>query len=206
MYSLMILGQLLMLLTSLWMLKAWRIKDDAPGWYAAAFCSGLLIASFAGSVLLSQVIDLTPMYWFKQLALYAAFPFLSFVLVSHIFSIDWQREAWGRILLGVCGIYWLCQQTQNLEYLLMASALISTIAMMKLLLGQNSKICSKQVSLTLSVATFSCLIIILTGLTQGQNNPNPVLQNLTFQYPQELGLGLLLAAINRSLFLKFKSQ
>lgn len=75
MYSLMILGQLLMLLTSLWMLKAWRIKDDAPGWYAAAFCSGLLIISFSGSVLLAQVIDLTPMYWFKELALYAAFHF-----------------------------------------------------------------------------------------------------------------------------------
>lgn len=202
----MILGQLLMLLTSMWMLKAWRIKDDAPGWYAAAFCSGLLIASFSGSVLLSQVIDLTPMYWFKQLALYAAFPFLSFVLVAHIFVIDWQREAWGRILLGVCGIYWLCQQTQNLDYLLMVSAVVSTVAMMKLLLGQNSGVCSKQASLTLSVATFSCLIIILSGLTGAQNSPNSVLQSLTFQWPQELGLGLLLVAINRAFFLKFKTQ
>lgn len=197
-----------MLLTSIWMLKAWRIKDDAPGWYAAAFCSALLIGSFAGSVLLAQVIDLTPMYWFKQLALYAAFPFLSFVLVSHIFAIDWQREAWGRILLGVCGIYWLCEQTRSLDYLLIASAVVSTLAMMKLLLGSASgsevKICSKQASLALSIATFASLIIVLNAASALQSNANPVLHELSIQWPQELGLGLLLVAINRSLFLKFK--
>lgn len=201
----MILGQLLMLLSSIWMLKAWRIKDDAPGWYAAAFCSALLIGSFSGSVLLAQVIDLTPMYWFKQLALYAAFPFLSFVLVSHIFAINWQREAWGRILLGVCGIYWVCQQTQNLDYLLMISAVVSTIAMMKLLLGQGSAVCSKQASLALSVATFASLIVVLNAASSLQNNNNPVLQELSAQWPQEFGLGLMLIAINRTLYLKFKS-
>lgn len=200
-----------MLLTSLWMLKAWRIKDDAPGWYSAVFCSALLIGSFSGSVLLAQVIDLTPMYWFKQLALYAAFPFLSFVLVSHIFSIDWQREAWGRILLGVCGIYWLCQQTQSLDYLLIASVVISTLAMMKLLLGSGSntdsetKVCSKQASLALSMATFASLIVVLNTASALQSNTNPVLQELSAQWPQEFGLGLLLLAINRALFLKFKS-
>jgi hypothetical protein len=105
-------GQLLMLLASLWMLKTWQPKDETPGWYAAAFCSGLLITSFAVSSLLTHIIELTPMFWFEQLAFYAAFPLLTFVLLALAFKIDWPKEAWGRILLGVCGIYWFSANSQ----------------------------------------------------------------------------------------------
>lgn len=201
---LIIVGHILLLLSALWMLKAWRISDDVPGWYAAAFCSGLLVASFSGSVLLAQIIDLTPMYWFKQLALYAAFPLLSFVLLALVFSINWPREAWGRILLGVCAIYWIAQQTQHLDYLLMVCALLSLIAMMKLLLKTQGS--SMQANITLTVGVFACLIIVLNGLANiNATHVNPanmsteVIVDLTTQWPQELGLGLLLIAINRTL-------
>jgi len=198
--GLTIAGQLLMLLTALWMLKTWQPKDDKPGWFAAVFCSGLLITSFAASHLLSQVIDLTPMYWFKQLAFYAAFPLLSFVLLALVFSIDWPKEAWGRILLGVCGIYWLCQQTQYLNVLLIATALISSFALAAVMLNKTAGICSKQANLAMSIAALASLIIVLNQVPN-----NPVAAELAAQWPLELGLGLLLAAINRGLFLKFKA-
>lgn len=190
-----------MLLASVWMLKTWAPKDEKPGWFAAAFCSGLLIVSFAASTLLTHVIELSPMFWFEQLAFYAAYPLLSFVLLALAFNIDWPKEAWGRILLGVCGIYWICQQTQNLDYLLAASALISSFAVAKLLLGKTSGTCPKQANLALSVASLASLIIILHSL-----KANPIATELASKWPLELALGLLLIAINRSLFLQHKSQ
>lgn len=200
-FTLTLIGQLLMLLVSVWMLKSWPPKDEAPGWFSAAFCSGLLIFSFAASNLLTHVIDLTPMYWFKQLAFYAAFPLLSFVLLALVFKIDWPKEAWGRILLGVCGIYWVCQQTQSLHYLLAASALISSFAIAKLLLSKTAGVCVKQANLTLSVAAFASLVILLHSLAA-----KPVAAELAAKWPLELGLGLLLAAINRGLFFKQRSS
>lgn len=200
MYILMISGQLLMLLTSIWMLKTWRPTDEAPGWYAAVFCSGLLIGSFAGYSLIAQVVELTPMFWFEQLALYAAYPFLAFVLVALKLNIDWPKEAWGRILLGICGIYWLCQQTHTLNYLLIASALISSLAIAALLLTKAAGVCMKQANLVLSVAVFASLIVVLNNIN---SNANPVVQDLANQWPLELGLGLLVAAINRGLYLRY---
>ena len=190
-------GQLLMLITAAWMLKTWPPKDEKPGWFAAAFCSGLLIASFAASRLLTHVIELTPMFWFEQLAFYAAYPLLSFVLLALAFNIDWPKEAWGRILLGVCGIYWICSQTHNLDYLLAASAVISSLAMAKLLLNKTAGICPKQANLALSVASLASLIIILHSLRD-----NPIASELAEKWPVELALGLLLAAMNRGLLLK----
>ncbi len=190
-----------MLLASIWMLKFWPPKDEKPGWFAAAFCSGLLIFSFAASSLLTHVIELTPMYWFEQLAFYAAFPLLSLVLLALVFKLNWPKEAWGRILLGVCGIYWVCQQTQNLNYLLVASAVISSISIGKLLLNKAAGICSKQANLALSVASLASLIIILHSITA-----NPVAAELAEKWPLELALGLLLIAINRALFLKQTKQ
>jgi hypothetical protein len=198
-------GQLLMLFTALWMLKTWQPKDGVPGWYAAAFCSGLLITSFAASSLLAHVIELTPMFWFKQLAFYAAFPLLSFVLLALSFKVDWPKEAWGRILLGVCGIYWLCQQTQNLSYLLTASALISSFAIARILLNKASGICMKQANLALSIVAFSSLILVLHSASSNMD-VNPVAQDLAAQWPIELALGLLLAAINRTFVLRLKAQ
>lgn len=199
--ALAITGQLLMLFTAAWMLKTWPPKDDKPGWFAAAFCSGLLIASFAASSLLTHIIELTPMFWFEQLAFYAAYPLLSFVLLALAFNIDWPKEAWGRILLGVCGIYWICSQTHNLDYLLAASAVISSLAMAKLLLNKTAGICPKQANLALSVASLASLIILLHSL-----KTNPVAAELASKWPLELALGLLLLAINRSLFLRHKNQ
>lgn len=199
--GLTIAGQLLMLLTALWMLKTWQPKDEKPGWFAAVFCSGLLITSFAASHLLSQVIDLTPMYWFKQLAFYAAFPLLSFVLLALAFSIDWPKEAWGRILLGVCGIYWLCQQTHHLNTLMIVSAALSCVALAAVMLNKSAGICSKQSNLAISVAALASLTIVLNQVPK-----NPVSAELAAQWPLELGLGLLLAAINRGLFLKQQGQ
>jgi hypothetical protein len=200
-FTLTLIGQLLMLLVSAWMLKSWPPKDEAPGWFSAAFCSGLLIFSFAASRLLTHIIELTPMYWFEQLAFYAAFPLLSFVLLALAFNIDWPKEAWGRILLGVCGIYWVCQQAQGLHYLLAASALISSFAIAKLLLSKTAGVCVKQANLTLSVAAFASLVILLHSL-----DANPVAAELAAKWPLELALGLLLAAINRGLFLKQSSS
>jgi hypothetical protein len=200
-FTLTLIGQLLMLLVSVWMLKSWPPKDEAPGWFSAAFCSGLLIFSFAASNLLTHVIDLTPMYWFEQLAFYAAFPLLSFVLLALVFKIDWPKEAWGRILLGVCGIYWVCQQTQSLHYLLAASALISSFSIAKLLLSKTAGVGVKQANLALSVAAFASLVILLHSLAA-----NPVAAELAAKWPLELGLGLLLAAINRGLFLKQRNS
>lgn len=196
-----IIGQLLMLLAAVWMLKTWRPQDEQPGWFAAAFCSGLLVFSFAASSLLTYIIDLKPMLWFEQLAFYAAFPLLSFVLLALAFKLDWPKEAWGRILLGVCGIYWLCQQTQNLSYLLVASALISSFSIAKILLSKTAGICVKQANLTLSVSALASLVIILHSL-----EGNPVAAELAAKWPLELALGLLLCAINRAFFLKLKNH
>ena len=166
-----------------------------------AVTSGLLIFSFAASVLLTYVIELTPMFWFKQLAFYAAFPLLSFVLLALAFNINWPKEAWGRILLGVCGIYWVCEQTQSLHYLLAASAVISSLAIAKLLLNKAEGVCVKQANLALSVAAFSSLIIVLHSLVG-----NPVAAELAAKWPLELALGLLLLAVNRALLLKHRNQ
>lgn len=190
-----------MLLASLWMLRTWKLTNDAPGWYSAAFCSGLLIVSFAASSLLTLFIELTPIFWFEQLAFYAAYPLLSFVLLALAFNIDWPKESWGRILLGVCGIYWVCQQTQNLSYLLVASALISSLAIARLLINQASGICTKQANLTLSVASLASLIIILHSLSG-----NPIATELAAKWPLELALGLLLCAINRAFVLNLKAR
>lgn len=192
-FTLTVVGQLILLLTSIWMLKTWLPKEGVPGWFSAVFCSGLLIGSFSGSYLLSQVIDLTPMFWFEQLALYAAFPFLSFVLVALAFQIDWPKEAWGRILLGVCGIYWLCQQTQTLEALLFASAALSSLAMTKLLLKLD---CLKQTGLLLSITVLSSLTVFANSFSMGV---------ISTYLPLELALGLLLLVINRTLYLKIKA-
>ncbi len=198
-----LIGQLIMLLASIWMLKTWAPKDDKPGWFSAVFCSGLLIGSFAAYSLIAQVIQLNPMFWFEQLALYAAFPLLSFVLLALVFKIDWPKEAWGRILLGVCGIYWLCQQTQNLNSLLAISVVISTLAMAKLLFTATGN-CQKQANLALSVAALASVIIVLNSLAA--STTSPVAIELAAKWPVELGLGCLLAAINRSFVLKLKAN
>ena len=191
-FTLTIIGQFILLLTSIWMLKTWLPKEGVQGWFSAVFCSGLLIGSFSGSYLLAQVIDLTPMFWFEQLALYAAFPFLSFVLLALAFQIDWPKEAWGRILLGVCGIYWLCQQTQTLDFLLSASALISSLAIIKLLLNAN---CLKQAGLLFLIAASSSIVVAANSFS---------IEIITTYLPLELALGLLLVVINRTLYLKIK--
>jgi hypothetical protein len=196
-----IAGQLIMLLAAVWMLKTWPPKDEAPGWFSAAFCSGLLIVSFAASSLLTHVIELTPMFWFEQLAFYAAFPLLSFVLLALAFKIDWPKEAWGRILLGVCGIYWVCQQTQSLHYLLAASAVICCLAIAKLLLNKAAGICVKQANLALSVAAFASLVIILHSLAG-----NPVAAELAAKWKLELELCLLIVEFNRAILLNHKVQ
>lgn len=193
-----------MLLVSIWMLKTWAPKDDKPGWFAAVFCSGLLVGSYAAYSLIAQVISLNPMFWFEQLALYAAFPFLAFVLLALVFNIDWPKEAWGRILLGVCGIYWICQQTQSLNLLLAASVVISTLAIAKLLIAAAG-ICQRQANLALSVAALASVIIVLNNLAAGPVI-NPVATELASKWPLELGLGCLLAAINRTFVLKLKAN
>ena len=191
-FTLTIIGQFILLLTSIWMLKTWLPKEGVQGWFSAVFCSGLLIGSFSGSYLLAQVIDLTPMFWFEQLALYAAFPFLSFVLLALAFQIDWPKEAWGRILLGVCGIYWLCQQTQTLDFLLSASALISSLAILKLLLNAD---CLKQAGLLFLIAASSSIVVAANSFS---------IEIITTYLPLELALGLLLVVINRTFYLKIK--
>jgi hypothetical protein len=200
-FTLTIVGQLIMLLASLWMLRAWPPKDGALGWFSAAFCSGLLIFSFAASSLLTHIIELTPIVWFKQLAFYAAFPLLSFVLLALVFKIDWPKEAWGRILLGVCGIYWVCQQTQALSYLLAASALISSFAIAKLLLGKAAGVFATQAHWALSISALATLIMIAHSLED-----NAFAYGLAEKWPLELALGLLLVAINRAFYLKLHAE
>lgn len=194
-------GQLLMLFTSVWMLKYWLPKDHKPGWYSAVFCSGLLIASFAASSLLTRITELNLMFWFEQLAFYAAFPLLSFVLLALVFNIDWPKEAWGRILLGACGIYWLCQQTHYLNVLLISSALISSVTLATILLKQQARIDSKQANIAISVSTLASLIIVINQLPDYH-----AAAELAAEWPVELGLGLLLSAINRGLYLKIKAD
>ena len=177
-------GQLLLLLNALWMLKTWQPKDETPGWYAAAFCSGLLICSFSASNLLAHVIELIPMFWFEQLALYAAFPLLTFVLMALVARFDWPKEAWGRILLGVCGIYWVCQQTQQLDHLLLVSSMLSVILTLRLM-TLTDQLCIKQKSLLLACSLIACLLIAYALLLDSQ------------RMGLELGLGFLLLAINR---------
>ncbi len=182
-------GQLILLLNALWMLKTWQLKDENPGWYSAAFCSGLLIISFAASNLIAQVIDMTPMFWFKQLALYAAFPLLSFVLIGLVAKFDWPKEAWGRILLGVCGIYWLCQQTQQLDNLLFVSTLISVAMALYLLKLSQDQLCIKQKSLFIACALLALCLMSYALFVDVQRTS------------LELALGVLLLTINRSLLL-----
>jgi len=182
-------GQLILLLNALWMLKTWQLKDENPGWYSAAFCSGLLIISFAASNLIAQVIDMTPMFWFKQLALYAAFPLLSFVLIGLVAKFDWPKEAWGRILLGVCGIYWLCQQTQQLDNLLFVSTLISVAMALYLLKLSQDQLCIKQKSLFIACALLALCLMSYALFVDAQRTS------------LELALGVLLLTINRSLLL-----
>ena len=182
-------GQLILLLNALWMLKTWQLKDENPGWYSAAFCSGLLITSFAASNLIAQVIDMTPMFWFEQLALYAAFPLLSFVLIGLVAKFNWPKEAWGRILLGVCGIYWLCQQTQQLDNLLFISTLISLAMALYLMILSQDRLCSKQ-----KILFVVCALLAL-GLISYALFIDPQRTSL------ELALGVLLLTINRALLL-----
>jgi hypothetical protein len=181
-------GQLILLLNALWMLKTWQPKDEKPGWYAAAFCSGLLICSFSASNLMAQVIDLTPMYWFEQLGLYAAFPLLSFVLIGSVAKFDWPKEAWGRILLGVCGIYWICQQTQQLDTLILVSSIISLAMALRLMVGNTTQLCIKQKSLLLTCSLLA-LILIVHALFIDLERTN-----------LELGMGFLLFTVNRILW------
>ncbi len=181
-------GQLILLLTSLWMLKTWQPKDEKPGWFAAAFCSGLLICSFSASNLMAQFIDLTPMYWFEQLGLYAAFPLLSFVLIGLVAKFNWPKEAWGRILLGVCGIYWICQQTHQLDNLIIVSTIISLAMALRVMMRKTTQLCIKQKSLVV-IGSLLALILIIHALLI-----DPERTSL------ELGMGLLLLIINRSLW------
>lgn len=185
-FLLTISGQLILLLNALWMLKTWQPKDEKPGWFAAAFCSGLLICSFSASNLMAQFIDLTPMFWFEQLALYAAFPLLSFVLIALVAKFDWPKEAWGRILLGVCGIYWICQQTQQLDNLIIVSTFISLIMALRLFILKTTQLCIKQKS-ALLIGSLLTLTLIINALYI-----DPQRTSL------ELGMGLLLLIINRT--------
>jgi len=182
-------GQLVLLLNALWMLKTWQLKDENPGWYSAAFCSGLLITSFAASSLIAQVIDMTPMFWFEQLALYAAFPLLSFVLIGLVAKFDWPKEAWGRILLGVCGIYWLCQQTQQLDNLLFISTLVSLAMALYLMKLHKDRLCIKQKGLFIACALLALGLMGYALFIDAQRTS------------LELALGVLLLTINRSLLL-----
>jgi len=182
-------GQLVLLLNALWMLNTWQLKDENPGWYSAAFCSALLITSFAASNLIAQVIDMTPMFWFEQLALYAAFPLLSFVLIGLVAKFDWPKEAWGRILLGVCGIYWLCQQTQQLDNLLFISTLISLAMALYLMKLHKDRLCIKQKSLFVACTLMALCLMSYALFVDAQRTS------------LELALGVLLLTINRSLLL-----
>ena len=187
-------GQLILLLNALWMLKTWQLKDENPGWYSAAFCSGLLICSFAASNLIAQVIDMTPMFWFEQLAIYAAFPLLSFVLIGLVAKFNWPKEAWGRILLGVCGIYWFCQQTQQLDNLLFISTLVSLAMALYLLKLSQDQLCIKQKSVSIAYALLALCLMIYALFIDPQRTS------------LELALGVLLLTINRSLLLSTRAK
>jgi len=185
-------GQLILLLNALWMLKTWQLKDENPGWYSAAFCSGLLITSFAASSLIAQVIDMTPMFWFEQLALYAAFPLLSFVLIGLVAKFDWPKEAWGRILLGVCGIYWLCQQTQQLDNLLLVSSVISCLMALRLMMLAHGQLCIRQKGLFITTTLLAISLVLYAVFFDEQKT--------SFA----LAFGVLLYVINRSFLLVTK--
>lgn len=187
-------GQVLLLLTSGWMLKTWLPKDGKPGWYAAAFCSGLLITLYSASALLTHLLpsnlhDLIAQTWMQQLAWYAAFPLLSFVLLALAFHIDWPKESWGRILLGVCGIYWLSLQTQNLTLLLLISSGISSSMIIRLVLQNKDKLCIKQRTLIISCASLALALLVFTLFISGPN----IGLDITF--------AILLYAINRGLLI-----
>lgn len=143
------------------MLKSWLPTQTAPGWYSAVFCAVLLMACYAISDLSKQLLQVDfAATWLQQLAWYAGAPLLAFVALALAFNVDWPKEAWGRILLGVCGIYWLAQQGQVLEYLLPASFLLSIAALFK----EKSQLNSATGILSL------CLVIAAIALSLPDTN------------------------------------
>jgi len=149
-----------LLIISALMLKSWLPRQTAPGWYSAVFCAALLMGCYSISDLSQQLlqIDLAAS-WLQQLAWYAGAPLLAFVSLALAFNIDWPKEAWGRILLGVCGIYWLAQQGQVLEYLLPAAFGLCLAAQLK---SQSSRL-TDPLELYVLILMLSALVISIPG-------------------------------------------
>ena len=152
-----------LLLISGLMLASFLPRQSAPGWFSAAFCSALLILCHSVSALVVQLlqVDLAA-EWLQQLAMYAAPPLLAFVWLALSVNIDWPKEAWGRILLGVCGIYWLAQQGQVLEYLLPAAFILAAIAKLK----QGVTMSSLPIAILILLASAVLLSLPATGVQQ----------------------------------------
>ena len=152
-----------LLLISGLMLAVFLPRQSAPGWFSAVFCSALLVLCHSVSALAIQLlqIDLAA-EWLQQLALYAAPPLLAFVWLALSFNFDWPKEAWGRILLGVCGIYWLAQQGLVLEYLLPAAFMLAVVAKLK----QGFTMNSLPIAILLLLACSVLLSLPVVGLQQ----------------------------------------
>lgn len=161
------------------MLATFLPRQSAPGWFSAVFCSALLVLCYSISALAEQFLQLDlAALWLQQLAWYASPPLLAFVWLALAFHIDWPKEAWGRILLGVCGIYWLAQQGQLLDYLLVTATAVAALANFK----QGLKITGLQASTLILLSSAFMLSLPAAGLQQ------PTLALLAFLLASQLHL------------------
>lgn len=118
-----------LLLISAVMAGRWIPKAETHGWYSAVFFSALLSIAFSVTRIINGVTEIQfAASWAAELMWYAAVPMLAFVLSADAANISWPKEAWGRILLGVFGIYWLLKHYHVLPYWLFVSTLIATLA------------------------------------------------------------------------------
>ena len=144
-------------LVSAFMMGRWLPAQSAPGWYSAGFCSGLLMLLGSASILFGQLLPndntlLEGIGWLKQLAWYAAPPLLASMALALSLNYQWGKEIWGRILLALCGVYWICLHYQVTHYIVPASCALLLMSFILDFVKGRHRSASLLLSLMLAVA------------------------------------------------------
>jgi len=90
-----------------------RPANNWSGSSAALFCAALLVA-LSGATLIT-IPGSEGQLLMEQLALFAAVPMISAVLLLSATPLQWDRPAWGRVLLGVCAVFELARRSDVLQ-------------------------------------------------------------------------------------------
>lgn len=172
-----IISALILLIVGLLWLLVSRPQPEWRGEAAAQFSASLILIP-AAIVALANASGLQSPSWqqanmvLQELAMYAALPLLSLVLISQAARLwgspyDWERMIWGRVLLGVCVVYELCRRSDVLTEMLLIFALTISVIMLAALIwnARQQRLAPVEIVTVLAMIGFSIVLALNYSLT-----------------------------------------